>query len=164
MTKGRQVWALPSMRLGAGGTPPPSVLPESRRFACPLCCLPSHGTQIFLFQLDVMSYNARLQPKFTFPHYCNCSARYCNLKSAASDHKSTEVWNLLSHLLHCGTDVLHIASGIWLLPCLSSLLRHLSSSPPTETGEQEHQGGKKVVCCAQGTMLTENIDAARAQT
>lgn len=119
MTKGTQVWALPSVGLGAGGTPSPSVPPGSKRHACLLCCLPSHGTQIFLFQLDVMSYSARLQPKFTFPHYCNCSAQCCNLKSAASDNKSTEVWNLLSHLLHCGIDALHITSGIWLLPCLS---------------------------------------------
>lgn len=85
---------------------------------------------------------------FTFPHYCNCSARYCNFKSAVSDNKSTEVWNLLSHLSHCGLDVLHITSGIWLLPCLSSLQIHLSWLPPMETGEEEHQGGKnhRVLC------------------
>lgn len=128
------------------------------------CCLPSQGIKILLIQFDIMSYSARLQPKFMSPHYSNCSAQHCNLKSAASDNKSSEVWNLLSHLLRCSLDAHQITSGIWQLPCLSCLLIHLSQSPPMETREKEHQGEKMVVCWAQGAMLAQNIDADGAQT
>lgn len=55
------MWAPLPVRMGAGSAP--YVLPAPRRLTCQLCCLASQGTQIFLFQLDVMRYNAHLQPK-----------------------------------------------------------------------------------------------------
>ena len=138
------------------------------KIRCELLALWDWGLKVLLLlsclgPIDMPACSVVFHFKTNISLSIGCHELQCSFTSKIYTHLiivivqlSTVMWNLqlliikalehlLSHLLHNGIDMLHITSGIWLLPCLSSLLIHLS---PLPWKLESRSAGEGILLCA----------------